>query len=128
MAEGALERSSADCALAVTGVLGPEPDEDANPVGLVFIARQWRGEEPKIERHEFGALPHEELCSRTLSAALDLIGAYALPPRGKSGALDLMVSIPVEAGQRCTASLPYPDASGEAVIVSARHQEASKGQ
>ena len=73
MAEGALERSSADCALAVTGVLGPEPDEDANPVGLVFIARQWRGEEPKIERHDFGALSHEELCSRTLSAALDLI-------------------------------------------------------
>jgi Competence-damaged protein len=32
MAEGALKRSLADLAGAVTGVAGPEPDEDGNPV------------------------------------------------------------------------------------------------
>lgn len=38
MAAGALARSGADVAVAVTGVLGPEPDEDGNPVGLIHIA------------------------------------------------------------------------------------------
>src|SRR4051812_24707824 len=33
MAKGALNRSKANIGLAVTGVLGPEPDEDGNPVG-----------------------------------------------------------------------------------------------
>lgn len=38
MAAGALAASGADIAVAVTGVLGPEPDEDGNPVGLIHIA------------------------------------------------------------------------------------------
>jgi nicotinamide-nucleotide amidase len=38
MAEGALARSPADIALAITGVAGPAKDEDGNPVGLVCIA------------------------------------------------------------------------------------------
>jgi PncC family amidohydrolase len=38
MARGALERLPADVVVAVTGVAGPDPDEDGNPVGLVHIA------------------------------------------------------------------------------------------
>ena len=38
MATGALAASGTDLAIAVTGVLGPEPDQDGNPVGLVHIA------------------------------------------------------------------------------------------
>jgi nicotinamide-nucleotide amidase len=38
MAQGALEASGADIAIAVTGVAGPEADEDGNPVGLVYLA------------------------------------------------------------------------------------------
>jgi nicotinamide-nucleotide amidase len=38
MAEGALQRSPAEVAIAITGVAGPSPDEDGNPVGLVCIA------------------------------------------------------------------------------------------
>jgi nicotinamide-nucleotide amidase len=38
MAEGALARSPADVAIAITGVAGPAKDEDGNPVGLVYIA------------------------------------------------------------------------------------------
>jgi nicotinamide-nucleotide amidase len=36
MARGALKRSPAEAAVAVTGVAGPEPDEDGNPVGLLL--------------------------------------------------------------------------------------------
>ena len=38
MAEGALARSGAGLAAAITGVAGPEQDEDGNPVGRVCIA------------------------------------------------------------------------------------------
>jgi nicotinamide-nucleotide amidase len=38
MAEGALGRSPATLAVSITGVAGPDPDEDGNPVGLVCIA------------------------------------------------------------------------------------------
>lgn len=43
MALGGLSRSPADVAPAVTGVAGPEPDEDGNPVGLAFVAGAVRG-------------------------------------------------------------------------------------
>jgi nicotinamide-nucleotide amidase len=38
MAKGALARSPADVAVSVTGVAGPQPDEDGNPVGLIYCA------------------------------------------------------------------------------------------
>lgn len=57
MAKGALAASSADIAIAVTGVLGPEPDEDANPVGLIHLAAAARG----------GALHHIEVRSQDTS-------------------------------------------------------------
>jgi nicotinamide-nucleotide amidase len=38
MAEGALRRSPAQVAVAITGVAGPEPDEDGNAIGFVCIA------------------------------------------------------------------------------------------
>ena len=38
MAENARQRSGAEIAVAVTGVLGPSCDEDGNAVGLVDIA------------------------------------------------------------------------------------------
>ena len=50
MAEGALHRSPADVAVAITGVAGPDPDEDGNPVGLVCIA---------VARNGFSPLPIE---------------------------------------------------------------------
>jgi nicotinamide-nucleotide amidase len=52
MAQGALARSSADLAAAITGVAGPEPDEDGNPVGRVCIAVARRGgATAQMERH-----------------------------------------------------------------------------
>jgi nicotinamide-nucleotide amidase len=43
MAEGALQRSPANVAVSVTGVAGPQPDEDGNPVGLIYCAVACRG-------------------------------------------------------------------------------------
>jgi nicotinamide-nucleotide amidase len=38
MAQAAMERTPASIGIAITGVGGPKPDEDGNPVGLVCIA------------------------------------------------------------------------------------------
>jgi len=52
MAEGALARSPAKVAVAITGVAGPKPDEDGNPVGLVCIAVARQGDPPiRLEKH-----------------------------------------------------------------------------
>jgi len=72
MARGALKRSTAKTAIAVTGVLGPKPDEDGNPVGLVYLSH-CSSSQHKTVRYQFGDLPHEELCAQTLLAALDLL-------------------------------------------------------
>jgi nicotinamide-nucleotide amidase len=73
MTAGALAHSKADIALAVSGVLGPSPDEDGNPVGLVFLAAQRRGELARIERQTYGIRPHDELRRRTVLDALALL-------------------------------------------------------
>ncbi len=70
---GALDRSNADVALAATGVLGPEPDEDGNPVGLVYLACCRRGQEPRIVRHDYGEQPHDVLLRTAIEDALALL-------------------------------------------------------
>ena len=44
MARGACRLSGAKLAVSITGVAGPEPDEDGNPVGLIYcsVARPMR--------------------------------------------------------------------------------------
>jgi nicotinamide-nucleotide amidase len=52
MAEGALRRSKAGISAAITGVAGPEADEDGNPVGRVCMAVARRGVPTRdLERH-----------------------------------------------------------------------------
>lgn len=53
MAEGALARSPADIALAVTGIAGPDGGTAEKPVGLVYIAAARRGGPVRVERHLF---------------------------------------------------------------------------
>ncbi len=53
MAEGALDRSSADVAIAVTGVAGPSGATPTKPVGLVHLACARRGGTVRHERHVF---------------------------------------------------------------------------
>jgi nicotinamide-nucleotide amidase len=72
MAKGALARCPADIAIAITGVAGPEPDEDGNPVGLVYVAAAARDGRIKAARHEFGERGRDEICSAAMGAALTL--------------------------------------------------------
>jgi PncC family amidohydrolase len=51
MARGALEKSGVDCAVAVTGLAGPDGDGTAVPVGTVWIATAGRDWIPQA--HEF---------------------------------------------------------------------------
>jgi len=53
LARGALQRSAADVALSVTGVLGPDPDEDGNPPGQVYFGVLRRGRTPRVVQHHF---------------------------------------------------------------------------
>jgi PncC family amidohydrolase len=53
MARGALEKSGADIAAAVTGLAGPEGDGSAVPVGTVWIAAAQRGPRAEAGARQF---------------------------------------------------------------------------
>lgn len=76
MAEGALTRSPADVALAVTGVLGPEPDEDGNPVGLVYLCCVSRHTKPAVLHEALGRADPDLLRRKIVTAALDLLAEH----------------------------------------------------
>ena len=72
MAEGALARSNADMAVAVTGIAGPGGATEEKPVGLVHFACARRG---GATRHLRRVFPGDRAAVRhaTVDAALDLI-------------------------------------------------------
>ena len=70
MAEGALAHSDAVIAAAITGVAGPEPDEDGNPVGRVCIAVARRGAPARdFERH-YGDIGRDTIRERAVTDAM----------------------------------------------------------
>ncbi|RXT50440.1 hypothetical protein B6S44_22820 [Bosea sp. Tri-44] len=72
MAEGALAKTTADLALAITGVTGPVPDDRGNPRGRVYIAVVTRSGDG-IDCHcEFGAFPPAVLLDSALRTVLSL--------------------------------------------------------
>jgi PncC family amidohydrolase len=71
MAEGALRRSPADIAIAITGVAGPEPDADGNPVGLTYLAAARSDGRVLVEElHLSGS--KSEISEKAMLAALQL--------------------------------------------------------
>ena len=83
LAAGALERSPASLAIAVSGVLGPEPDEDGNPVGLVYFCVLAKHKPPTVVNEEFGEQPHDQLLELALHRAFDLIELSVSPAARK---------------------------------------------
>ncbi|MDR0525099.1 MAG: CinA family protein [Spirochaetaceae bacterium] len=53
MAQGALERSGADFAAAVTGIAGPEGDGTDTPLGTVWIGTAVSGRPPQARRFHY---------------------------------------------------------------------------
>jgi nicotinamide-nucleotide amidase len=72
MAEGALARSPAQIAVSITGVAGPDGDEDGNPVGRVCIALACAGRTREFE-HDYGNPGREAVQERAMADALHLL-------------------------------------------------------
>jgi nicotinamide-nucleotide amidase len=70
MAEGAVDRSPADLAISITGVAGPDPDEDGNPVGRVCMAVARRSRPAVSAERYYGAIGKDEICRRAMKDAL----------------------------------------------------------
>jgi nicotinamide-nucleotide amidase len=73
LAEGAVARSPADIAVSITGVAGPEPDEDGNPVGRVCIAIAALGQSPRQSEFHYGNPGREIVQARAMADALKLL-------------------------------------------------------
>jgi nicotinamide-nucleotide amidase len=76
MAQGALEVSGADVAVAITGVAGPGGGTEKKPVGTVVFARAERGADPGhvvADRRDFGDLGRGGIRLQAALCALELL-------------------------------------------------------
>ncbi len=73
MAEGAIQRSMAQLAVAVTGIAGPGGGTPDKPVGLVHMAAAREGHPTLHEVHRFGDIGRTEVRLKTVEAALTLL-------------------------------------------------------
>lgn len=75
MASGALKRSNADVAVAVSGVAGPGGGTLHKPVGTVVFARVVRGDDgkPDGELKSFGDIGRAEIRRQATLCALELL-------------------------------------------------------
>ena len=76
MAQGALDRTKADVAVAITGIAGPGGGSERKPVGTVVFARARRGESPKdivADQRDFGDLGRGGVRLQAALCALELL-------------------------------------------------------
>lgn len=66
MAQGALKNSTADVAVAISGVAGPDGGSEQKPVGTVVFARALRGEEEQEDREPEAELRQLDGSSRSV--------------------------------------------------------------
>jgi nicotinamide-nucleotide amidase len=79
MAQGALEVSHADVAVAITGIAGPGGGSAKKPVGTVVFARAEKGGDPSevvADRRQFGDLGRAGIRLQAALCALELL----MPP------------------------------------------------
>ena len=83
MAQGALARTRADVAVAITGIAGPEGGSPRKPVGTVVFARARRGADPKeivADVKNFGDLGRGGVRLQAALCALELLMPAAPAP------------------------------------------------
>jgi nicotinamide-nucleotide amidase len=75
MAQGALERSGADIAVAISGIAGPDGGTELKPVGTVVFARACRhgGGAPEGEMKHFDGKDRSEIRRQATLCALELL-------------------------------------------------------
>ena len=85
MAQGALERSGADVAVAITGIAGPGGGTAQKPVGTVIFARARRGggpDEMTADTRQFGDLGRGGVRLQAALCALELLLPASSGPPG----------------------------------------------
>jgi nicotinamide-nucleotide amidase len=83
MAQGTLNRSNADVAVAITGIAGPGGGSVQKPVGTVVFARARRGADPDeimADRKDFGDLGRGGVRLQAALCALELLMPEAARP------------------------------------------------
>ncbi len=76
MAQGALDRSGADVAVAISGIAGPKGGTEKKPVGTVVFARALKNAEEEhvvADTHHFGDLGRAEIRRQAALVALRLL-------------------------------------------------------
>jgi nicotinamide-nucleotide amidase len=76
MAQGALDRSTADVSVAITGIAGPGGGSVDKPVGTVVFARARRGaaiDDVVADTKQFGDLGRDEIRLQAALVALELL-------------------------------------------------------
>jgi nicotinamide-nucleotide amidase len=82
MAQGALKKSDADVAVAITGIAGPAGGTEKKPVGTVVFARAERGADPTdvvAEMRQFGDLGRAGIRRQAAMCALELLEPGSRP-------------------------------------------------
>ena len=88
MAQGAIQKTSADIGVAITGIAGPGGGTEKKPVGTVVFARASRSGDPDdvvADKREFGDLGRPGIRLQAALCALELL--LPSPPPGVGEAL-----------------------------------------
>ena len=80
MAGGALMRSGADVAVAVTGIAGPGGGSTEKPVGFVHLALRTRSGGIDHREMQYGNIGRDQVRLATVRTALDMLMAAAQTP------------------------------------------------